>query len=74
MEGGEARQNNPLSHAHAAHLGVDIEVSIAFKTLLLTLSIVEQETFLNDEEPLRKEINSTRTKVMVRSTRKSPPN
>lgn len=30
---------------------MDIEVFIAFKTLLLTLSIVEQEAFLNDEEP-----------------------
>lgn len=70
------KQNNPLSCANAAHLGVDIEVFIAFKTLLLTLSIVEQETFLNDEEPLRqrKEINSVRTEVVVGSTRTSLPN
>jgi len=55
---------------------VDIEVFIAFKAFLLTLSIVEEETFLNDEEPLRqrKEINSARTEVMVHSTRKSLPN
>jgi len=31
---------------------VDIEVFIALKALLLALSIVEQETLLNDEEPL----------------------
>lgn len=32
---------------------MDIEVFIAFKVLLFTLSIVEQETLLNDEEPVR---------------------
>lgn len=55
---------------------MDIEVFIAFKTLLLTLSIVQQETFLNDEEPLRqrREIHSGEMEVVVHSTRKSPPN
>lgn len=38
---------------------MDIEVFIAFKVLLLTLSIVEQETLLNDEEPVRQKRNKT---------------
>lgn len=36
---------------------MDIEVFIAFKVLLFTLSIVEQETLLNDEEPVRQKRN-----------------
>lgn len=36
---------------------MDIEVFIAFKVLLFILSIVEQETLLNDEEPVRQKRN-----------------
>lgn len=46
---------------------MDIEVFIAFKTLLLTLSIVEQEAFLNDEEPWRqrREIHSSEMELWL---------
>ena len=42
----------------AAHLGVDVEVPVGLKVLLLALRIVEQEAVFDDEESLRKTVKA----------------